>query len=44
MKINTFIGKVGWEDMHTQGQKKVHKKGMTVYGDLPKKKGLADLP
>jgi len=38
-------GKVAWHDPNPQGQKKVHKKGMTVIGDgPPKKKSIADLP
>jgi hypothetical protein len=40
----TTKGRVGWNDDHDQGAKKIHKGGMTVFGDLPAKKSLSDLP
>jgi hypothetical protein len=37
-------GKVGWDDNRDQGAKKITKGGMTVFGELPPKKRINDLP
>lgn len=38
-------GKVAWDDFRDQGLKKLHKKGMTTFGNgPPPKKDLSQLP